>query len=167
MQGVVKSGSGFRAKHLEAPIGGKTGTTDDCTDAWFIGFSPSITVGVWVGHDIKRSLGHNETGGRAASPIFVSFMEKYLEKYPEPQEFKRPSGVILVKIDKYTGKLFTEDCLYPFWETFIKGTEPLESCREEDHSKITDYYHDEPLTEEDEEEDDEGTQEGEETGERL
>jgi penicillin-binding protein 1A len=152
MQGVVKSGSGYRARHLEAPIGGKTGTTDDCTDAWFIGFSPSVTVGIWVGHDVKRSLGYNETGGRAASPIFVSFMEKYLEKYPEPQEFKRPSGVILVKIDKYTGKLFTGDCLYPFYEAFIKGTEPLEYCREEDHLEITDYYHDEPLTDEDEDE---------------
>ncbi len=162
MQGVVKSGSGFRARHLEAPVGGKTGTTDDCTDAWFIGFSPSITVGVWVGHEVKRSLGHNETGGRAASPIFVSFMEKYLEKHPEPKEFKRPSGVIMVKIDKYTGKLFTEDCLYPFQEAFIKGTEPLEYCSEEDHSEINDYYHDEPLPDEDE---NEGTQEEEGPGE--
>ncbi len=162
MQGVVKSGSGFRARHLEAPVGGKTGTTDDCTDAWFIGFSPSITVGVWVGHEVKRSLGYNETGGRAASPIFVSFMEKYLEKHPEPKEFKRPSGVIMVKIDKYTGKLFTEDCLYPFQEAFIKGTEPLEYCSEEDHSEINDYYHDEPLSDEDE---NEGTQEEEGPGE--
>jgi penicillin-binding protein 1A len=152
MQGVVKSGSGYRARHLEAPIGGKTGTTDDCTDAWFIGFSPSITVGVWVGHDVKRSLGYNETGGRAASPIFVSFMEKYLEKHPEPKEFKRPSGVIMVKIDKYTGKLFTEDCLYPFQEAFIKGTEPLEYCSEEDHLEINDYYHGEPLSDEDQNE---------------
>lgn len=145
MQGVVKSGSGYRAKHLEAPIGGKTGTTDDYTDAWFIGFSPSVTVGVWVGHDVKKSLGKKETGGRAASPIFVSFMEKYLEKYTEPQQFKKPSNVILRKIDKYTGKLFSQDCLYPFLEAFKRGTEPVDYCTEEDHLNILDYYNDNHL----------------------
>lgn len=150
MQGVVKSGTGFRARHLEAPIGGKTGTTDDFTDAWFIGFSPSITVGVWVGYDIKRSLGNEETGGRTASPIFVEFMEKYLEKYPEPQEFKKPPGVIMRRIDKYTGKLFTDECFYPFWEAYIRGTEPVEATTEEDRERILDYYHDEPLPGEEE-----------------
>ena len=148
MQGVVKSGTGYRARNLEAPIGGKTGTTDDYTDAWFIGFSPSITVGVWLGLDKKESLGREETGGRTASPIFVEFMEKYLAKYPEPQEFKRPSGVIMRKIDKYTGKLFVENqCYYPFWEAFIRGTEPLDNCTEEDHLEILDYYRDETIDE--------------------
>jgi penicillin-binding protein 1A len=162
MQGVVKSGTGFRARHLEAPIGGKTGTTDDFTDAWFIGFSPSITVGIWVGYDVKRSLGHEETGGRTASPIFVEFMEKYLEKYPEPQEFKKPPGVIMRRIDKYTGKLYTEECFYPFWEAYLRGTEPVEPTTEEDRDRILDYYHDDPILEEEEE----ITQEGEtETGE--
>ncbi len=157
MQGVVKSGTGFRAKHLEAPIGGKTGTTDDYTDAWFIGFSPSVTVGVWLGLDMKESLGREETGGRTASPIFVEFMEKYIEKYPEPQEFKRPSGVIMRKIDKYTGKLFNPDnCYYPFWEAFIRGTEPLDTCTEEDHQDILDYYHDDPIVEEEETENETG-----------
>jgi penicillin-binding protein 1A len=150
MQGVVKSGTGFRARQLEAPIGGKTGTTDDYTDAWFIGFSPSLTVGVWMGLHLKESLGHEETGGRTASPIFVNFMEKYLEKYPEPQQYKRPAGVIARKIDKYTGKLATIECLYPFWEVFIRGSEPLERCTGEDHLNIVDYYHDEPLPEEEE-----------------
>lgn len=142
MQGVVKYGTGARAKKLEAPIGGKTGTTDDFTDAWFIGFSPSISVGVWVGYDVKKNLGREETGGRTASPIFVNFMEKYLEKYPEPQEFKKPSGVILRKIDKYTGKIFNDECYYPFWEAFIRGTEPVDRCVEEDHQLIEGYYHD-------------------------
>lgn len=141
MQGVVQSGTGVKARRLEAPIGGKTGTTDEFTNAWFIGFSPSITVGVWVGLDeAKDSLGPGETGGKAACPIFVSFMEKYLEKYHEPKEFRRPAGTILVKIDKYTGKLWTEDCLHPFWEVFLPGTEPTEYCTEEDHDKIHDYY---------------------------
>ncbi len=141
LQGVVRMGTGYRAKHLKAPIGGKTGTTDDFTDAWFIGFSPSISVGVWVGFQAeKKKLGNEETGSRAASPIFVDFMEKYLEKYPEPQSYRKPSGVIMVKIDRYTGKLASPDCLYPFWEAFVRGTEPTEFCREEDHNKIHEYY---------------------------
>lgn len=140
MQGVVKHGTGFRARDLKASIGGKTGTTDECSDAWFIGFSPSITVGVWVGYDIKKSMGRNETGSKAASPIFVSFMEKYLEKYPESQQFRKPPEIIMVKIDKFTGKLYTPDCLYPYWEAFKTGTEPVSFCTEEDHLKITDYY---------------------------
>jgi len=141
MQGVVKYGTGWRARGLKAPIGAKTGTMDDYTDAWFIGFSPSITVGVWVGYDTKRSMGNNETGSRAASPAFVGFMEKYLEKYPEVvQKYRKPSGVIMVKIDKYTGKLWTSDCLYPFEEAFRSGFEPTQFCTQEDHLNITDYF---------------------------
>jgi penicillin-binding protein 1A len=144
MQGVVQWGTGQRAKYLPAPIGGKTGTTDDYTDAWFIGFSPSITVGVWVGMEMKESLGIEETGSRAAAPIFVRFMEKYLEKYgeSEPREYRKPPGIIMVRIDKKTGKLITPDCLYPFREAFIQGTEPVDYCSSEDHEKIEDYYDD-------------------------
>ncbi|HLP61713.1 MAG TPA: PBP1A family penicillin-binding protein [Candidatus Deferrimicrobium sp.] len=143
MQGVVKYGTGFKARDLKAPIGGKTGTTDEYSDAWFIGFSPSLTVGVWVGHEKKERLGNEETGSRAASPIFVSFMEKYLARYPEPQEYKRPSGVIMREIDKFTGKLIGKDCIYPFWEAFLKGTEPTEICTDEDHQRFPFYYKDE------------------------
>jgi membrane carboxypeptidase/penicillin-binding protein len=67
-------------------------------------------------------------------------MEKYLEKYEEIQHFRKPSGVIMIDIDKYTGKLLTPDCLYPFSEAFLTGTEPLEFCTEEDRSNIVDYY---------------------------
>lgn len=140
MQGVVKWGTGWRARHLDAPMGGKTGTTNEFTNAWFIGFTPSITVGVWVGFDEPRTLGQEETGSRAAQPIFVKFMEKYLEKYTEPQGFRKPPGVVWVYIDKYTGKLITPDCIHRFKEAFITGTEPLEYCTEEDHLMITDYY---------------------------
>lgn len=141
MQGVVKYGTGYRARPLKAPIGGKTGTTNEYTNAWFIGFSPSLTVGVWVGHEATiKSIGDKETGSSAASPIFVSFMEKYLEMYPEMQQFRKPAGVIMVKIDKHTGKLYTPDCLYPFMEAFLPGTEPSEYCSEEEHRKFLDYY---------------------------
>jgi penicillin-binding protein 1A len=144
LRGVVQSGTGWRARKLPAAIGGKTGTTNDFTNAWFIGFSPSVTVGVWVGYDEPRKLGEEETGSRAASPIFVSFMEKYLEKYPEPNAtYRKPPGVVWCWIDKYTGKLLSPDCLHKFKEAFIAGTEPLEECTEEDHNMITDYYGDE------------------------
>jgi penicillin-binding protein 1A len=140
LQGVVRSGTGWRARALPAPVGGKTGTTNDFTDAWFIGFTPSLTVGVWVGFDQKKSLGDEMTGSEAASPIFVKFMENYLKKYPETGKFRPPSGVYMIDIDKYTGKLVTPDCLYPFSEAFLPGTEPLEFCNEEEHEKIHEYF---------------------------
>ena len=149
LQGVVKSGTGWRARALPAPIGGKTGTTNDFTDAWFIGFTPTLTVGVWVGFDQKKSLGEEETGSQAAAPIFVAFMEKYLNKYPETNKFRIPSGVYMIDIDKYTGKLLTPDCLYPFSEAFLPGSEPLEFCNDEEHQKIFNYFKTEDESDED------------------
>jgi len=154
LQGVVLSGTGFRARYLankyKIPIGAKTGTTNDYTNAWFIGFTPKITVAVWVGYDKKvKSLGNNETGSRAAGPIFVNFLKEYLksnyekgdEILPTPN-FTKPKGVIMVMIDKYTGKLLSDSCLYPFLEAYIAGKEPNETCSEEDHENITNYYSD-------------------------
>ncbi|MBN2345730.1 MAG: PBP1A family penicillin-binding protein [Candidatus Aminicenantes bacterium] len=140
LQGVVRSGTGWRARALPAPLGGKTGTSNDYTDAWFIGFTPTLTVGVWVGFDQKKSLGYEQTGSEAALPIFVSFMERYLQRYPETDKFVPPSGVYMIEIDKYTGRLLTPDCLYPFREAFLPGSEPLEFCNEEEHQKIFNYY---------------------------
>ena len=148
LQGVVQMGSGWRARHLEAPIGGKTGTTNDNTDAWFIGFSPSVTVGVWVGYSIPRSLGEFETGSRAAAPIFVHFMEKYLEKFPEEKGYRKPPGVVFIKVDGFTGKLWTSECIHPLNEAFINGTEPTEFCRPEEHMEFHGYYDNIPDTEE-------------------
>jgi len=149
LQGVVQMGSGWRARHLDAPIGGKTGTTNDNTDAWFIGFSPSVTVGVWVGYSIPRSMGEGETGSRAAAPIFVRFMEKYLETYPEKEStYPKPPGVVFVKIDGFTGKLWTPECLHPLNEAFINGTESTEFCRPEEHMRFQGYFDNIPDTEE-------------------
>ena len=89
LQEVVRSGTAKAAQSLRRPVAGKTGTTDDFTDAWFIGFTPSISAGVWVGFDKKMSLGHAETGSRAALPIWIDFMEKIHEDRP-PEEFARP-----------------------------------------------------------------------------
>ncbi len=140
LQGVVRSGTGYRARGLKTPVGGKTGTTNDFTDAWFIGFTPSLTVGVWVGHDQKKNLGYEETGSKAASPIFVEFMQNYLEKNPETARYSEPSGIVWRDIDKYTGKLATPDCLYPFREAFLPGSEPAEPCSPEEHQKIFNYF---------------------------
>ena len=79
LRGVVQRGTAGSAAKLGWPLGGKTGTTDDYGDAWFIGFDPDITVGVWVGHDERKPIGHNETGGVAALPIWIEFMRAYLE----------------------------------------------------------------------------------------
>jgi penicillin-binding protein 1A len=82
LQEVVRSGTATRAQALGRPVGGKTGTTNDYTDAWFLGFTPMLTAGVWVGFDQKVSLGNAETGGRAALPVWLSFMEEALKDQP-------------------------------------------------------------------------------------
>lgn len=139
LQGVIKNGTAANARFLNAPMGGKTGTTNDYTNAWFIGFTPSITVGVWVGYDEPRKLGYDETGARIALPIFIHFMKNYLSFYPETHSFSIPSGMVWVEIDKFTGKLATPDCLHHFREVFIMGTEPHEYCTPEEHRLIKNY----------------------------
>jgi penicillin-binding protein 1A len=91
LQGVVQSGTATRAKSLKHPLAGKTGTTNDFTDAWFVGFSPSITCGVWIGFDEKKMLGKKETGGVTALPVWIDFMKVALqgrdgEQFPVSEE---------------------------------------------------------------------------------
>ncbi len=94
LQAVIKEGTGRRAARLtsKAPLGGKTGTTNEYTDAWFVGFSPRITTAVWVGRDDHKPIGKKEAGSRAALPIWIDFMEEALEKYPGGK-FKKPSRI--------------------------------------------------------------------------
>lgn len=95
LQGVVQHGTALAARKLNHPLAGKTGTTNDYTDAWFIGFSPSITCGVWVGYDEKRTLGNNETGAQAALPIWMDFMRVALADPARRQEaFAPPPGAV-------------------------------------------------------------------------
>ena len=89
LEAVVQHGTGVAATQLKLPLAGKTGTTNDFTDAWFVGFSPSLTAGVWVGYDEKKSLGTKETGARAALPIWMQFMGAAL-KGKDPGEFQPP-----------------------------------------------------------------------------
>jgi penicillin-binding protein 1A len=104
LEGVVQNGTGWKAKALGRPVAGKTGTTDQFLDAWFIGYTPELITGVWVGFDEERSLGENETGSRAASPIWVNFMSKVL-KDRAMGDFSIPEGVEFMKIDPKTGQI--------------------------------------------------------------
>jgi penicillin-binding protein 1A len=102
LQGVVQRGTATRAKVLNRPVAGKTGTTNDFIDAWFVGYSPTLVAGVWVGIDDRESLGYKEAGGRAALPIWIEFMQQALERVPL-QEFVAPPHIRLVRIHPRTG----------------------------------------------------------------
>ncbi len=122
MEDVVKYGTGWKAKALGMPVAGKTGTTNEYRDAWFVGYTTDLVSAVWVGFDDMRPLGPLETGARAASPIWVSFM-KAAEK-GEPQEFSTPEeGIVSCYIDPTTG-LLSRDEATGIKEYFKKGTEP-------------------------------------------
>ncbi|MBE9542710.1 MAG: PBP1A family penicillin-binding protein [Proteobacteria bacterium] len=103
LKSVVEEGTGRKVKALHRPCAGKTGTTNDVRDAWFIGFTPHIIAGTWVGFDDEKPLGKHETGAVAASPIWLKFMQEVLEGTPM-KTFSIPEGIIFVKIDPETGK---------------------------------------------------------------
>jgi len=105
---VVREGTGRKAQTLQRPVAGKTGTTDDFKDALFIGFSPEITVGVWVGQDGSESLGKGETGAKAALPIWTTFMSEVLRDQPYSY-FGIPDSVSQAQMDPRTGELTTDD----------------------------------------------------------
>ncbi|MBN2207954.1 MAG: PBP1A family penicillin-binding protein [Candidatus Coatesbacteria bacterium] len=128
MQGVIQRGTGVRAKSLGHNLAGKTGTTNDYIDAWFVGFSPDLVVGAWVGFDELEPLGSGETGARAALPIWKDFMETALEGEPE-KEFPVPEGIVFRMIDAETGLLASEETTDTIKQAFIAGTEPVETER--------------------------------------
>ncbi len=127
MQGVVQSGTCWRARRLNRPIAAKTGTTNDSTDAWFVGYTPSLAVGVWVGYDLKRTMGSGETGSRAAGPIFVDFFEQILNG-TATENFIKPVDIENIMICAETGFLVTDQCPERTLEAFIKGSAPREPC---------------------------------------
>jgi penicillin-binding protein 1A len=118
LRGVVQRGTGAQAASLDWPLAGKTGTVDDYTDTWFIGFDPNITVGVWVGYDEKRPIGgssNGETGATAALPIWMDFMRVYIDKRGDrenPPRFDAPGNIAFVTLDS------------GITEAFINGTQP-------------------------------------------
>ncbi len=125
MEDVVKRGTGWRARAIGRPVAGKTGTTNEYRDAWFIGFTPNLVAGVWVGLDDMASLGKKETGSRAAAPIWVAFMKEAVRDLPT-EEFRMPEGVTTALIDADTGLLATADTPRRMVEFFRDGSEPTE-----------------------------------------
>jgi penicillin-binding protein 1A len=115
LRGVVQRGTAASAAGLDWPLAGKTGTMDEYTDAWFIGFDPNITVGVWVGYDEKKSLGQNETGAQAALPIWIDFMKAFIDVRADrqnPPQFEAPGNIVFMTLDSGIN------------EAFINGTQP-------------------------------------------
>lgn len=138
LRGVVARGTGAAASALGRPLAGKTGTTDDCTDAWFIGYCPDLVVGVWVGFDMKRTLGRRETGAVAALPIWMRFMEEALERIP-PRDFEVPEGISVVTVDRRTGLRASGSagCSELLEEAFVAGSEPTEFCSPLEHLRVS------------------------------
>jgi len=124
LEDVIQRGTAKRARVIGRPVAGKTGTTNEFTDAWFVGYTPNLASGIWVGFDNNRSLGYKESGGRAALPIWVSFMEKALSLLPVIP-FSIPDEIVYAKIDRETGYLAEEGTAGEV-EIFVKGTEPTE-----------------------------------------
>jgi penicillin-binding protein 1A len=124
LRGVVDRGTAARAASLKWPLGGKTGTTDDFTDAWFIGFDPDITVGVWLGYDRKKSLGNGESGATAALPIWMDVMKAWIGDRKTPPEFAVPANVVFLPIDRHTGGPVDPSSEGALKEAFISGTQP-------------------------------------------
>jgi penicillin-binding protein 1A len=122
LQSVIQRGTGRRAAELGRPAAGKTGTTNDTIDAWFIGYTPDLLAGVWVGFDAERSLGATETGGHAAAPIWTAFMKDALDGRPVV-DFPVPEGVTFTQVDPGSGlrAVAGGDARL---EVFVRGTEP-------------------------------------------
>ncbi|MGV1098420.1 penicillin-binding protein 1A [Thiovibrio sp. JS02] len=103
LEGVIEEGTGKGVRELGVPAAGKTGTTDQNMDAWFVGYTPEIATCVWVGHDQKIPLGATETGGKAAAPIWLDFMKQATQRYPVTGGFKVPPGIVILPLDNSTG----------------------------------------------------------------
>jgi penicillin-binding protein 1A len=126
MEGVVQRGTAVTVSQLGYPIAGKTGTTNDEKDAWFIGFTPNIVVGLYMGYDTPRQLGHGVTGGGLAAPVFKDFMKDYLVGQPKI-DFKVPEGMKLIAIDRKTGMRASPGAGGTIIEAFKPGTGPADS----------------------------------------
>ena len=125
LQDVVQRGTGTGVKAIGRPVAGKTGTTDDLKDAWFIGYTPSLVTGVWVGFDDGKPMGRREVGGLAAAPIWLYFMEKAVEN-TSPEAFPVPEGIVTAKIDPKTGLLAKPLAGDAVTEYFLPGSAPAD-----------------------------------------
>ena len=134
MKDVIRRGTAFTAvwkAGFQIPAAGKTGTTDDYTDAWFIGYTPELVAGMWVGYDIpQRILEHNAGGGRIVAPAWTAFMRDVYDRRPPPPDWERPDSLITREVDWSNGYLATAFCPQDVrhWDWFYPGTEPTQSC---------------------------------------
>jgi penicillin-binding protein 1A len=132
LRGVVLRGTGAAANALDWPLAGKTGTVDDYTDAWFLGFDPHVTVGVWLGRDEKKPIGPNETGTTAALPIWMDFMKAYIElrgDRNQPPAFEPPGNIVFMAVDRTTGEPVADGQEGAITEAFLSGTQPVRELR--------------------------------------
>jgi penicillin-binding protein 1A len=123
LEGVVQRGTATKLRDMNRPVAGKTGTTNDSRDVWFIGFTPDLVAGVFVGFDQPQSLGDKETGGSLAVPIFRDFMTAALADTP-PVPFRMPAGVRQVLVDAQSGQRTVLGASRAIWESFVEGSEP-------------------------------------------
>lgn len=139
LQSVVESGTGMRARALGRPVAGKTGTTNNLNDAWFMGYVPGLAAGAWVGYDDEKPLGRGETGSRAALPIWLKFMQETIGGTPA-KSFPIPDGLEFAKIDPENGLLAgpgTEDAVF---EVFRTGTAPTQVSSPRARSFSSDFF---------------------------
>ena len=129
LKGVIAQGTGWKARELGRPAAGKTGTTNDYRDAWFIGYTPSLVAGVWVGYDNHSGIGPKETGARAALPLWLEFMKK-AHAGREPEDFSVPEGIIFKQVEPKSGLLCADNCRSSIREAYLPGTEPRKFCDE-------------------------------------
>jgi len=126
LRSVIRDGTARAARSID-DAGGKTGTSNEARDAWFVGFTPEIVCAVWVGFDDSRPLGRRESGSRAALPIWVEFMAKAVSQLPD-QSIERPEGIVAERIDPASGLLAYEGQEDSIEEEFLEGTAPTETA---------------------------------------
>ncbi len=139
LESVVQQGTGWRAKALNRPVAGKTGTTNDLKDAWFIGYTPQLLAVSWVGYDLERPLGNKETGSKAAAPAWVAFMQQAIADMPVEQ-FPVPDSIEFRPIDPQTGLLAPEDSPDIIIEAFAPNTAPVRYAIEEKTPQAKDFF---------------------------
>jgi penicillin-binding protein 1A len=134
MKDVIRRGTAYSAvwkAGFTLPAAGKTGTTDDYTDAWFIGYTPELVAGVWIGYDLQqRILEHGASGGRIAAPAWTAFMRDVYDRRPPPADWTRPDSLVTREVDWTNGYLATPYCPLEVrhWDWFYPGTEPTKVC---------------------------------------
>ena len=136
LQAVVREGTGAALAKYGRTFAGKTGTTNEYSDAWFVGFSPEITTGVWVGNDDNRVLGYGETGGTTALPIWGEYMSVAVAPFPN-REFKAPADIEFRRVDKLSGLLADASTQDAYFQPFRAGTAPERTFTEETVEKKT------------------------------